>query len=154
MKVTRLVGLCALALAILALTGCDSGPNYVPVSGVVTLDGKPYPDAVVLFMPRAPEPGEDPGRGSSSYTDANGRFQLKTMDGDEGAVVGKHTVQITSKGTVMEIDPEVGSPDDFARGTQFKVDPIPREWANPGKDFEVPSGGTDQANFDIVSKKW
>lgn len=144
---------CATVLLFAALAGCDSGPNYVPVSGTVTLDGKPYADAVVVFMPRATEGNPTPGRGSSSYTDQAGRFKLQTIDGDEGAVVGKHTVQIMSKGDVMAIDPELGSPDDFAPGTKRKVDPIPREWSSPGKDFEVTSGGTDQANFDIVTKK-
>jgi hypothetical protein len=155
MRIVQSKRLCAAALWLAAMTGCDAGPNYVPVSGVVTLDGKPYPDAVVLFMPRAAEPGQDPGRGSSAYTDANGRFQLKTMDGDEGAVVGKHTVQISSKGDyVLPIDPETGSSDTLPAGAaKAKVDPIPRDWINPGKDFEVPPGGTDKANFDIVSKK-
>jgi len=154
MNFARLFGLCIAALWLVALSGCDAGPNYVPVSGVVTLDGKPYPEAVVLFMPRATEENPNPGRGSSSYTDANGRFQLKTIDGDEGAVVGKHMVQITTKGTVLPIDPEVGSPDDLPPGTKQNIDPIPREWNNPGKEFEVPPGGTDEANFDIVTKKW
>ena len=34
------------------------------------------------------------------------------------------------------------------------VDPIPQEWnARSTKEFDVPAGGTDKANFDIVSKK-
>jgi hypothetical protein len=139
-----------------AIGGCNQGPRYVPVSGVVTLNGKPYADAVVVFMPQATEGNLNPGRGSSSYTDKDGRFSLKTMDGDEGAVAGNHVVQIMSKGDeVVAIDPEVGSPDDLPANVAAKArfDPIPREWTDPGKPFQVPPGGTDQANFDIKTRR-
>jgi len=141
----------ALAAAVLAsCAGCGSGPKYVPVSGVVTLKGKPGSDLVVVFLPQASEGNLNPGRGSSAYTDKDGRFQLKTMDGDNGAVPGKHMVQIMGKGTTATgYDPTLGSPDDVPAGTRPLVDPVPAEWRNPGKPFEVPAAGTDQANFDV-----
>jgi hypothetical protein len=137
----------------LCCAGCGGGPKYVPVSGVVTLDGKPGADLVVLFLPQASEGNQNPGRGSSAYTGKDGRYQLKTMDGDEGAVVGKHLVQIMSKGSTLAIDPELGSPDDLPAGTRLTANPIPADWTNPGKPFEVPGAGTDQANFNIQRGK-
>ena len=69
--------LCAFAL------GCGGGPEFVPVSGVVTLNGKPYGKAAVSFQPIGTTENPNPGRGSSAYTDENGRFRLMmTTPGD------------------------------------------------------------------------
>jgi hypothetical protein len=143
-------------LILLAAAGCGSGPGYAPVSGVVTLDGKPYGEAVVSFQPIATEGNPNPGRGSSGETDATGRFVLKTDDLKEGAVVGKHRVRIMTRGNdvVTGFDPATGSPDSTPVAPRGKIDPIPLEWnAYSDKEFEVPAGGTDKANFDIISKK-
>jgi hypothetical protein len=137
----------------LALTGCgESGPKYVPVSGVVTLDGKPYGDAVVVFQPKATEGNMNPGRGSAGETDAQGRFVLKTDDGKLGAVVGKHLVRVQTRGLVLQFDPATGSPDNAP--TNVKIDPIPAEWNTMSdKEFVVPPGGTDKADFHITTRK-
>ena len=63
-----------------AVVGCSGGPKFAPVSGVVTLDGKPYAKAVVSFQPIGTADNPNPGRGSSAYTDENGRFVLKSDD--------------------------------------------------------------------------
>jgi hypothetical protein len=136
-----------------AVLGCSGGgPQYARVSGVVKLDGQPYGKAVVVFQPIGTKDNPNPGRGSSAYTDENGRFVLKSDDHD-GAVVGKHLVRIMTKGNeVVGQDVEGGSPDE----TPLKrdVDPIPPEWNARSKvEFDVPSGGTDQANFDITTRK-
>jgi hypothetical protein len=135
-----------------AVVGCSGGPKYAPVSGVVMLDGKPYPKAVVSFQPVATEGNPNPGRGSSAYTDENGRFVLMGDNDVDGAVVGKHLVRIMTRGNdVVGQSPEGGSPDETP--LKREVDPIPPEWnALSKKHFDVPSGGTDQANFDIVSR--
>ena len=138
-----------LALAV----GCSGGgPKFAPVSGVVKLDGKPYGKAVVSFQPIGTADNPNPGRGSSAYTDENGRFVLKS-DKADGAVVGKHLVRIMTRGNeVVGQYPEGGSPDETP--LKREVDPIPPEWNALSKvEFEVPSGGTDQANFDIVRVK-
>jgi hypothetical protein len=138
-----------------ALSGCDRGPRYVPVSGVISINGKPYGEAVVSFQPMATEGNQNPGRGSSSYTDADGKFHLKTDDGDEGAVPGKHRIRIMTKGNDMVLfDPEKGSPDSLPAGRKHKIDPIPPIWnVESNKEFVVPPQGTDQANFDIITKQ-
>jgi hypothetical protein len=134
---------------VLFAIGCSS--KFVPVSGVVSLDGKPYPKAAVSFQPIGTAENPNPGRGSSAYTDENGRFEL-TSDENNGAVVGKHLVRITTRYSELPSEPGVGSPDGAAPPP--RREPIPPEWnAESQKQFDVPAGGTDQANFDIVTKK-
>jgi hypothetical protein len=153
----KIVRTIAVAAAGLTLAGCGGGgPKYVPVSGVVTLNGKPYGKAVVSFQPLSTPGNPNPGRGSTSYTDANGRFVLKSDDGRNGAVVGKHRVQIqTRRDTMTEFNPETGSPDGGPARPKGEIDPIPLEWygETSKKEFEVPPEGTDKADFNIVTKR-
>jgi hypothetical protein len=152
LEFTGLAGLVACSFL-----GCGGGPRYVSVSGVVTLNGKPYKGAVVNFQPAATKGNPYPGRGSYGHTNENGRFTLVVDDKVVGAVVGKHRVRIATLRDNMPAgwDPARGSPDGDPRGRpKAEVDPIPPEWnTNSTKEFEVPFEGTDQANFDIASKK-
>jgi hypothetical protein len=133
------------------IAGCDKGPKFVPVSGVISLDGKPYGQAAISFQPIGTPDNPNPGRGSSAYTDDNGKFVL-ISDEHDGAVVGKHLVRITTRGRKLEGDPEVGSAD--GAPVMRPVEPIPAEWHSESqKEFEVPPGGTDKADFAITSKK-
>jgi hypothetical protein len=142
--------LCLVALVALC-AGCDSGPRFAPVSGVIKINGQPYGKAVVSFQPIGGVENPNPGRGSSAYTDESGRYVLKS-DEKNGAVVGKHRVMIMTKGAdVVGADPTKSSPDGPAprRG----IDPIGPEWnSQSDKTFDVPPGGTDKADFDIQSK--
>lgn len=80
------------ALVLLTTSACSSSPQFADISGVVKLDGKPMPDALVEFLP-------DPGKGThgpraSGTTDAEGRFHLVRDDEQNGAVIGFHRVLI------------------------------------------------------------
>jgi hypothetical protein len=144
-----LLGACALFAATI---GCSGGGDFAPVSGVVTLDGKPYSKAAVSFQPVGDKDNPYPGRGSSAYTDENGRYVLTSDNTTDGAVVGKHLVRITTRYDQMPGEPGVGSPDNAA--LIVRRDPIPVEWNAESKvQFDVPPGGTDEANFDIKTKK-
>jgi hypothetical protein len=136
-----------------AAVGCgSSGPAYAPVSGTVTLNGQPYGEAVVVFLPKATADNPNPGRSSAGETDAKGHFVLKTDELKNGAVIGKHLIKVQTRGQVVQVDPTTGSADSF--DPRAKRDPIPAEWNTMSeKEFVVPTGGTDQANFDIVTKK-
>jgi hypothetical protein len=117
------------------------------------LNGQPYPNAVVTFQPMATSTNPNPGRGSSAFTDAEGRFELLTFEGGKGAVAGKHRIRIATKGGAIAIDPEKGSADNATSARKQKVDPIPPSWnTESDKEFDVPKNGTDQANFDINTK--
>ena len=140
------------AVLAVSILGCGN-TRYVPVSGVVTLDGKPYRNAIVMFQPMATQDNPNPGRASSGSTDENGRFSVKTFEGQAGAVIGKHRVRITTRYSEKLRGYEVW---DAAKNEAVKAvtDPIPPEWNYDSKhEFDVPSAGTDQAKFDIATKK-
>jgi hypothetical protein len=157
-RISEIVSVAATGLLLAGASGCGGDSKYVPVSGLVTLNGKPYPKAVVVFQPVATPDNANPGRGSSAFTDENGRFVLKTDNGQTGAVVGRHRVRIQTRRDLPMTgeDSKTGSPDDIPlQQLRRTVDPIPQEWygSNSEKYFDVPPGGTDQANFAIETKK-
>jgi hypothetical protein len=78
--------------------GCGkAGPEFVEVSGTVSLGGKPLEKIHVEFYP------EITGPRSSGITDANGRFTLQTADGlHKGAVMGKHRVVMNDVSIIKE----------------------------------------------------
>jgi hypothetical protein len=121
------------------VVGCGS-PRFAPVSGRVTLDGQPVPDAVVMFLPVAPEGGIDaPGPGSLGLTNEQGEFTLKVVaEGGPGGLVGEHRVAIAPN-----------TPD----GPVRRPRPIPAKY-NTGAElrFTVPPCGTTEANFDLTSR--
>ncbi len=83
----------ALALLMLVAVGCGrQGPTLLPVSGVVTLDGRPVAEAGLIFTP------VEEGPVASGSTDAQGRFQLRTVN-EFGAVAGEHLVTVTKQET-------------------------------------------------------
>jgi hypothetical protein len=84
----RVLMLGAVNLALLGV-GCSGGAKTVPVEGVVTLDGKPLPNATVLFIPQ--EPG---GRDAHGTTDADGAFSLSTDRSADGAFPGAYKVTV------------------------------------------------------------
>jgi hypothetical protein len=157
MRPTRLVPTLVAGILLGALAGCG-GAKYAKVSGVVTLDGKGYKNAVVSFQPIGTPGNPAPGHGSTGLTDENGRFTLVSDDGQPGAVVGRHRVRIQTKrdDPTAYIDRTVGSPDNPGpQAAKVARDPIPLEWYDDRstKEFDVPRGGTDKANFDIVTTR-
>ena len=78
-----------LFLTSLVATGCrPNPPQVVPVSGVVTLDGKPLAGVAITFVPVA---GGVFGCGS---TNEKGEFTLGTFAETDGALVGVHRISI------------------------------------------------------------
>lgn len=132
------------------LAGCG-GVAAVPVSGMVTVNGLPLENVAVNFTPIAAEGAEGPG--SSGVTDAEGRFSLKTIGERRanGAVVGKHRVTLSEggiEGTNLDpySDPTLSPQEVASRLAQFrfKLPPAARDGT---LTFEVPPGGTSEANF-------
>jgi hypothetical protein len=102
--------------------GCgSSGPKMTPVSGVVTLDGAAVEGAAVMLAPMAG------GRPATGVTDAAGRFELRTLEEGDGALVGKHKVTVVKK-TVTGINAT-------EEGLEGEVDPagIQETWITPEK---------------------
>ena len=107
-NVGRKALLCAFAASTLLAPGCgaSTGPALLPTvaaSGVVLMDGKPLPAAMVTFTPLDEGMGPD----CQGVTDAEGRFQLKQVRGGEVAPVGSFKVVVNpyvkSDGTVVAL---------------------------------------------------
>jgi hypothetical protein len=74
----------------IASVGCSDGrPDRVPVSGQVLIDGEPLKFGKVRFIPAD-------HRASRGKLDANGRFTLSCFTENDGAVVGRHKVEIAA----------------------------------------------------------
>lgn len=129
-----------LGLALLA-AGCGR-TSVAPVSGRVTLDGKPLAGATIIFQPESEE--MNPGPGSHGTTDAAGQYTLHLTTGDvKGAVVGRHRVSITA----YEGGDEVPS---SAPSSVFRKPLVPAEYnADTKLRFEVPAAGTTAADFEL-----
>jgi hypothetical protein len=80
-----------LGALVVAATGCTGKPQFVPVEGTVTKEGKPLADVIVEFHPDFATPAP---RSHSVPTDASGHYQLRSYYGDDGAVVGQYRVCI------------------------------------------------------------
>jgi hypothetical protein len=79
-------------LLFILLTSCSAEPNQNPptfkVTGQVTYQGKPVPDATLVFKKL------DQSRGAVGETDREGKFQLTTYALHDGAPTGEYQVTI------------------------------------------------------------
>lgn len=150
-----LLGLCAT----LAFTGCSGEgraiPDTVPVSGTITLDGKPLADAEINFLPESHKDFASYGK-----TNAEGKYTLV-----QGAVPGKNKIVIKkmSAGN-LQINPEEGmdagqmeamasaAQAEGKTGPQVPKQLVPADYSDPTKsklEFPVPEDGTDKADFKL-----
>jgi hypothetical protein len=135
---------------LMLLLGCgDSRPKLVPISGRVTIDGKPLEVGCVQVQPKDYRP-------SSGAIGPDGRFQLTTFDPRDGCVLGEHPVIIA--GAIKQINDARGmicAPEKYqaAATSGLKIDiKGPREDAN----FELTwkdSGHSGPYSYEIESAK-
>lgn len=124
---------------LILLSGCGkSGSSISPVSGTVTLDGKPIVEAKIIFQPEG-------GGGSPSYgfTDQNGRYELGYKRNVAGALVGWHTISI-------KLDTEVaGTNGESIHRPQL----VPARY-NERSELrrEVKSGEDNEFEFELTSR--
>jgi hypothetical protein len=146
--IRRIVSVCGLFAL---LVGCNQEPYRVaPVSGHVTLDGKPVAQVAVMFQPVAPEGNVNPGPGSFGITDEEGRYSLKLVGKETpGGVVGKHKVRF---------DPYSDEPSDPTSDRPFRpkkaMPKIPAKYNHVEAlfEFDVPPKGTAAADFQLSSQ--
>jgi hypothetical protein len=134
-------------LVCLPLAGCGSPAPYglASVSGTVTLDGAPVPYTQVTFMPKGSAENPNPGPGSVAVCDESGKFELKTVNGESGAVIGPHIVKISAKG------PPPSRASDESQGPPPK-DAFPARYNDATElTFEVPAEGTTAADFKLTT---
>src|SRR5262249_41385592 len=130
---SKLTGLLLGVLAV-ALAGCQSKPQFAPVEGTITKEGKPLAGVLVNFYPhprnrRPPSP--------STPTDEAGHYRLRSSwGGDDGAVVGPHRVCIL----------------DIRNGRRGLFGRLPKNLANVK---EVQKEGSPLAVFsDLGGQRW
>ena len=136
--------------AFLVVSGCfpgcgSSGPELAGVTGTVTLDGKPLPNATVTFIPEAsatPAGGESL-RIATATTDEDGYYRMEFSTDRTGVQPGKYKVAVSTfrsaeENAEGEMDPGAAEtvPDVYNRKTTLTAD--------------VPSGG-DEFDFDLKS---
>jgi hypothetical protein len=101
-----LLGLFVVLLA--GVTGCsDRRPVRVAVSGTVTIDGTPVTRGGIKFVP-------EKGRPSTGEIGPDGRFTLTCYDGGDGALRGKHRVQVDGNRSISEMKAEIFTPKHYA----------------------------------------
>jgi hypothetical protein len=138
-----LVGVAVVSMMI----GCGGSERFAPVSGKVTLNGNPLAHATVSFQPFAKTGSIEAGEGSTGKTNEKGEFTLSSSTGKRGALLGKHGVSISA------LDPQIGEHDTRPpRGGWPRADKVPSRYnAKTELTFDVPSGGTNKADFDLTS---
>jgi hypothetical protein len=137
----------ALGFVVVLVVGCGGPRKFAPVSGTVTLDGKPLAGVDVSFQPIAPEGAIEAGVGSNGKTDKDGHFTLKAVTKQNGAVVGKHRVYISSL-----VQQAASSDERFQRGGPPLTEKIPTKYnANSKLEIEVPASGLTKADFALTS---
>ncbi len=126
-RMNRLYGWSAILAISLMVTGCsDSGdrPDIGEVTGVVTLDGQPLPNASIAFVQTGFRP-------SVGETDSEGRYELLYIRDIKGAAVGTHLVKIKLFGR---------------RGK-----PLPRRYNVKSELTRDVAPGQNEINFDLTS---
>ncbi len=129
---------CGLACSLILLAaGCGGPKNVGRVSGKVTLDGQPLPNALVVFGPKN---GQTPSAGT---TDADGKYTLVRTRTVEGAELGEHTVRIT---TYRPGDPDADPPEPPAR------EKVPLRYNDQTELTAKVEAGDNPIDFDLDSK--
>jgi hypothetical protein len=135
----RMWSIALLVLTCVSVAGCAR--RSADVGGLVTLDGQPLKGASVTFLLSTAPPGRSEGL-FVGVTDEQGRYSLHPAS-PKGSVMlpGKYLVSFST--TYVE-----GGTPDFEPPPPERVPPKYRK----GIEFEVPGGGTSDANFDLTTK--
>lgn len=103
--------LCLACVFLATANGCSKGVSLktVPVTGKVTLDGKPLSGATVTFLQASPGADGSGGAPSSGITGADGSYKLITMasgrDIVDGAPPGNYKVSVTKQSSAPAAPP-------------------------------------------------
>ncbi|HVX16196.1 MAG TPA: DUF6795 domain-containing protein [Pirellulales bacterium] len=152
---------CCLLLSV--VVGCNRGPALpptTPVSGTVTLDGKPLEGATVMFVPK----DREKGTAANGKTDAAGKFELTTFVAGstqaKGALAGDYVVTVAKSEAQAIPAPQYGaeSPTPVTTGVGTDKGPtagkelVPKKYGNANEtEFKatVPGG---PFTFDLKSE--
>ncbi|MBI1348941.1 hypothetical protein GC163_21930 [bacterium] len=104
--VRRVCGpICVGLMVLFGTAGCGGGtdfaPKLAPVTGTITVDGKPAEGLLVTFEPQIDNSSSSKeksivGKPSLATTDTTGKYELSYSGGGKGAIVGKHLVRVSA----------------------------------------------------------
>jgi len=132
----RVAGLVVLA----AIAGCFSDRpdlDFGDVHGKVVLQGEPLANATVCFQPAR-------GRPSYGRTDEAGEYSLQYMGRPWGALVGNHTVSITTEDRTE--NPETGE-------SHWQPEILPLKYHRQTELSAVVEPGENEIDFTLIEMK-
>lgn len=145
-------------MTVLLLQGCGGSsdlPTLVPVTGTVTVDGKPMAGVTVRFYPM--KDGESqPGRTPSGITDESGKFELTYSGNNRGAIPGQYFASVSFEDWQPEY-PEGFDAESASAAERKKYETPPVQIApqfsgsETSLEVEVKSGGNEPFKFDVES---
>lgn len=129
------------------LQGCSDSFKLVPVSGQVTTeDGKPLDKIFVEFFPLSGGPK------SMGETDSEGKFLLKTAEGQDGAVIGEHQVSLRDTGILGDkFMGRAGENVDMTKGRKPRIAAKYAQSDKSGLTYKV-AAGTEGPVFKAAEK--
>ncbi len=146
-----------MSAVLVGLIGCGPQPTYfAPVTGQVTLDGKPVSDAKILFVPtRYRDASQNILPYAYATTDKEGKYTLRSDGKRRGAAVGQHLVFISTKNLAVKKNDESPPEQEPAKTneqTEAKPETIPSRYNTESQLYrEVKRGTCNQFNFKLKS---
>ncbi len=136
---------CAFGLLIATLAaGCGASSKldveYIPIKGVVLMEGTPLASADVTAIPQ----GKTMGQGGSGRTNEKGEFQLKHTRGENGLPEGEYLATVS-----LRKNPDGSSPppnDPTPPMDSPAAETMPAKYVDPTQStlrFTVSKGGPD-----------
>lgn len=148
MKISAIWRILSLAMVAAGCLGCGGGApaeQLVTVSGTVKLDGKPLEGATLAFIPAKSKQVQP----SWAYTDAEGKYSLKTAEGKTGVQLGEYRI-VVSKLVMQDGSPiPPGSQTGGADGLELV--PAPHNDPRETKNVAVVTKEGEVFDVDIAS---
>ena len=129
-------------ILIAAVSGCggDSEPTRYPVQGTITLNGKPYADMKVEFVP---DPGNAGLTAGVDHSGPEGNYLITAM-GLSGLAPGKYRVIVSPKPEFSSEDPQAQAEEEMRLESMTDAE----KRAARGKGKKEKPGGTFDAEVE------
>src|SRR5262245_37267853 len=150
-RTSALYSITAIAVLVLLPAGCGGYGHtahiekVVPVSGVVTYQGKPLEGYRVVFMP------SDGRRPATGLTDASGKFVLGTNTANDGAPPGMNKVSFAWEParTGQPGQETINDTPDKMPKPKIKISEKYNDPERSGVTYDVPARGASDIKFDL-----
>ena len=124
----RMVAALGFSTLLVVISGCgESGPKLVPVSGQVTIDGKPLTYGYIRFTPTK-------GRTSDAQISSDSTFTLRYSGERDGAVLGNHRVEVAANEVLGPLRIKWHAPKHYA---SIGTSQLTQEITGPTKDLKI-----------------